>query len=49
MWHVWGERCVEGFGVETLGGRGHFEGLGVDRGIIVEWILLRIGASLWVL
>jgi len=33
-----GGRCIQGYGVEGLGLRGHLEVLGVDRRIIVEWI-----------
>jgi hypothetical protein len=36
--HWIGERCIQNFLSENLKRRDHTEDLGVDRGIILEWI-----------
>jgi len=33
-----GERCIQGFGGETLGERDHLRDPGVDGRIILRWI-----------
>ena len=40
------ERCIEGFGEETLGERYHLENLGIDGRILLKWILKSVAGKI---
>ena len=41
---TYGERCVPGFGGDGLRERDSLDNLGVDRRIVLKWILNRFGS-----
>jgi hypothetical protein len=47
MWYERRERCVQGFGWETLRERDHMKDLGVDGRIILKMILKKWVGEAW--
>jgi hypothetical protein len=40
-------RCVQGFDGETLREIGHFENLGLDKRVILKWVLKKSFGRAW--